>query len=81
MDKWEKTTEYKELRSDMLDDLQARGLVGNQYTDEDDSLSAPSCHRKISYERRNEYAACLPGAARPSGSYSAVLLRGGYPCG
>lgn len=33
MDKWEKTTEYKELRSDMLDDLQARGLVGKQYTD------------------------------------------------
>ena len=33
MDKWEKTTEYKELRSDMLDDLQARGLVGKQYMD------------------------------------------------
>lgn len=33
MYKWEKTTEYKELRSDMLDDLQARGLVGKQYTD------------------------------------------------
>ena len=30
---WEKTKEFIELRGDMLDDLQARGLVGKQYTD------------------------------------------------
>lgn len=33
MGNWEKTTEFIELRGDMLDDLQARGLVGKQYTD------------------------------------------------
>ena len=33
MGKWEKTKEYIELRGDMLDDLQSRGLVGKQNTD------------------------------------------------
>lgn len=29
---WEKTAEYKNLKRDMLEDLECRGLVGRQYT-------------------------------------------------
>lgn len=31
--KWTGTDEYKALKADMLDDLEARGLVGRQYVD------------------------------------------------
>lgn len=30
---WAETEKYKELKKDMLDDLDARGLVGRQYVD------------------------------------------------
>ena len=30
---WKRTTEYRRLKKDMLDDLNARGLVGRQYQD------------------------------------------------
>lgn len=30
--RWEKTAEYRKLKQDMLDDLESRGLVGQQYT-------------------------------------------------
>lgn len=30
---WSKTREYRELRKDMLDDLEVRGLLGPKYTD------------------------------------------------
>lgn len=30
---WTKTAEYTALKKDMLDDLEARGLIGRQYTD------------------------------------------------
>ena len=40
---WEKTKEFIELRGDMLDDLQARGLVGKQYTDKVEEYMALWC--------------------------------------
>lgn len=30
--RWDKTSEYRQLKKDMLEDLEARGLVGTQYT-------------------------------------------------
>ncbi len=33
---WKKTKAYKELKRDMLDDLESRGLLGRQYTDKAD---------------------------------------------
>ena len=30
--RWEKTAEYRKLKQDLLDDLESRGLVGQQYT-------------------------------------------------
>lgn len=31
--KWQNTAGYKDLKKDMLDDLEVRGLVGKQYSD------------------------------------------------
>lgn len=44
---WTKTTEYAELKKDMLDDLETRGLVGNQYTDKVEEYMSLWCWLKM----------------------------------
>lgn len=40
---WSKTQAYKTLRKDMLDDLDARGLVGSQFRDKVDEYMSLWC--------------------------------------
>ena len=44
---WAKTSAYKELKKDMLDDLDMRGLIGKQYTDKVDEYMNLWCWLKM----------------------------------
>lgn len=44
---WSKTREYRELKKDMLEDLDARGLVSQQYRDKVQEYMDLWCYRKM----------------------------------
>lgn len=45
-----RTKAYKKLRSDMLDDLEARGVIGQQYTDKVEEYMQLWCYREMLHE-------------------------------
>lgn len=62
---WSKSKEYKNLKKDLLDDLEARGLVGSQYTDKVEEYMDLWCLRNMLKEdiaERGVYVAYQNGA-------------------
>lgn len=45
-----RTKAYKKLRSDMLDDLEARGVIGQQYADKVEEYMQLWCYREMLHE-------------------------------
>ena len=62
---WSKSKEYQNLKKDLLDDLESRGLVGNQYTDKVEEYMDLWCLRNMLKEdiaERGVYVSYQNGA-------------------
>ena len=62
---WEKTKAYRVLKTDMLDDLAARGLISRQYTDKVEEYMDLWCMRQMLTEdvkERGVYIEYMNGA-------------------